>query len=268
MFSVCSHLGGGGGYPGQVQMGGGYPSQVQVGGYPSQVGGTLMGGTPPQVTPPSDLAWWGGTLTGGTPPQVPPVRPLSIRVPPVRSDWGYLRWGTPARYPTFNPPGQTWPGGTPPRVPPQSDLAGGVPWWRRVWQGYPRWGTPVRVPPRPGLMAGYLRWGTPHRGTPHLAGVPPHLDLAGAGVPHRVVLNTPRSVCLLRSRRRTFLFYLSYVLGKDIYCCEHRPHYETILNQLHTKTCFYLQIHEYRVTRTIMKVVKFLLVWREMLDPR
>ena len=108
------------------------------------------------------------TWLGGTPPQVPLVGP---------GQWG----GTPVgRYPTLGtlPPCQTWPGvpvlgGTHLRYPP-SDLA----------RGYPTSGTP---PPlvRPG-------WG---------GGVP----LLGWYPTSGGVLDTPWSVCLLRSRRRTFL---------------------------------------------------------------
>ena len=78
-------------------------------------------------------------------------------------------------------PGQTWPGGLP--------------------KGYPTLGTPCQTWP----------WGTPTRGYPTL-GAPPvgpgqgDPDRARGGTPPRVVLDRPRSVCLLRSRRRTFLF--------------------------------------------------------------
>ena len=93
-------------------------------------------------------------------------------------------------------------GGTPHLRYPPSDLAGGYP-----DQGVPTSGTPIR----PGWGGGVPRWGVPHLrsppvrpgwGVPHLRS--PLSDLA-RGVPHRVVLDTPRSVCLLRSRR-TFLF--------------------------------------------------------------
>ena len=88
--------------------------------------------------------------------------------------------------------------GTPPRVPPQSDLDGE---W--VPQGVPRWETPPWVPPiRPGW--GYPNGGYPTSGTPHRTwmgngGGTPLLQLTDG------VLDTPRSVCILRSRRRTFL---------------------------------------------------------------
>ena len=104
----------------------------------------------------------------------------------------------PGRYPSQVQPGG---GDTPPRVPPPpSDLAGrypdpgGVPHLRyppsQTWLG----GTPPQVPP-PGQtwLGGY-----PDRG----------------GTPPRVVLDTQRSVCLLRSRRRTFL--LSRITVVDV----------------------------------------------------
>ena len=86
-------------------------------------------------------------------------------------------WGT--------PPSWTWPGGYPTMVPPSSC---------QTWLG----DTPARS-----------SWGVPHLGTP-----PPWSDLAWGGTPtrwgtpSRVVLDAPRSVCLVRSRRRTFLLEL------------------------------------------------------------
>ena len=140
MFSICSHLGAGGGrYLGQVQMGG-YPSQVQWGGthlgsplsdlareYPARGcptsgtppvgpgwGGCLTSGTPHQT-------WLGGTLPGGAPPRVPPCQ-----------TWlgGYPARGVPhLRYPPLSDlAGGTPLGGAPPWVPPLSDLVrGGTP---------------------------------------------------------------------------------------------------------------------------------------------
>ena len=91
----------------------------------------------------------------------------------------------------------------------------------------PRGGYPGQVQlggggPQPGPGGGYLSQvqaggfptsSTPHRTWPGGGGT--HIRPGwggypnkGGGVPHRVVLDTPRSVCLLRSRRRTFLFYL------------------------------------------------------------
>ena len=92
---------------------------------------------------------------------------------------GYpILWGTPSweGTPSQGSPGQVW-GGTPswgvPQVPPTSRPGQGTP---------PIWGTP---PPRsrPGRDTPDLGWGTPS---------PP-----------------PRAVCLLRSRRRTFLFNIT-----------------------------------------------------------
>ena len=168
-----------------------YPCKVQLG------WGTLTGGTPPQVPPP-----W--TSLGGTPPRVPP------------SD---LAGGYPDR------------GGTPPQVPPSdlarghqpwippSDLAGGSP-----MGGTPPWvpsirpgqggtltgGTPSRVPPHHWTwLGGTLTGGVPHLGYPPVGpgqGVPQQgVPQWGGGTPSRVVLDTARSACLLRSRRRTFL---------------------------------------------------------------
>ena len=91
----------------------------------------------------------------------------------------------------------------------------GVPQW-----GYPTSGTP---PTRPG---GVPRWGYPNRGYPALG--TPLSDLDG-GYPNRGgtplqltdgVLDKRRSVCLLRSRRRTFLFitkfYMEFQLSKPL----------------------------------------------------
>ena len=74
-------------------------------------------------------------------------------------------------------------------------LAGGVPWLGVPWpggtlaEGYPGWGgTLVKYPPSQVRMGGYPAQG---------------------GYPGRTtegVLTTQRAVCLLRSRRRTFLF--------------------------------------------------------------
>ena len=68
--------------------------------------------------------------------------------------------------------------------------------------GYPTSGTP---PVAPG-------WGVPRWGVPEV-GYPAHRTWPGGGYPtsYRItdgVLDTPRSVCLLRSRRKTFLFVM------------------------------------------------------------
>ena len=98
------------------------------------------------------------------------------------------------------PGGVPWPGGYPGQVPPPARLGWGVPCWGVPWPGgYPGqvppparsgWGgTLVRYPPSQVRMGGYP---------------------AGGGYPGRTtegVLTTRRAVCLLRSRRRTFLFF-------------------------------------------------------------
>ena len=116
----------------------------------------------------------------GGPSQVPPRgRGVPGQVPPLGGSgyppWGGTRSGTP--------------GGVPGQVPPWGGTRSGTP------RGGTRSGTPpvggVRVPP----LGGYpVRWG---------------------GYPVRTtegVLTTRRAVCLLRSRRRTFLFILSILL--------------------------------------------------------
>ena len=95
--------------------------------------------------------------------------------------------------------GDTLPGGYPAGGYP----ARGVPCWGVPCWGYPARGYPHRVPPTwgqdGGRQVGYHTW----QGTPH-----PHQVRMG-GYPVRTtegVLTTQRAVCLLRSRRRTFLF--------------------------------------------------------------
>ena len=124
------------------------------------------------------------------------------------------------------PPGGTWPGNPPGGYP---DPPWGVPGTPLggTWLGTPRGGTqippgvPDWVPPRgvPGPPGGgYLdppggTWlGTPPGGVPDRVpppgGVPDRVPPPG-GYPGRTtegVLTTRRAVCLLRSRRRTFLF--------------------------------------------------------------
>ena len=111
----------------------------------------------------------------------------------ARSRWG---WGTPARSSLV---------GTPPQVP-LSDLAGGYPWWGVPHLGYPYWTWPVGYPSRgyPCTLArGYPNSGTPPSDLAGGWGVP----LLGGTSPQVIdwVLDTPRSVYLLRSRRGTFL---------------------------------------------------------------
>ena len=91
------------------------------------------------------------------------------------------------------------------------DLARGVPhlgYPHQTWPGGPCLGVPhLRYPSTP-IRPG--QWGT-LPGVPHLGYPPirPGQWYPAGGTPPRVtdrVLDTPRSVCLLRSRRRTFLF--------------------------------------------------------------
>ena len=181
---VCLSVHTWGGTPARSRRGGGYPSQVQVGGYPSQVqagGGGVpqpgpgKGGCPSQVQVGGPhLGYPPSDLAGGGLPQwgVP-----HLRYPPIRPGQGVPQWGIPQR-------------GVPHLGYPPSDLARGVPHLRYppsdLARGYPN--------------GGYLTSGTAPS------------DLAGGypdgGVPHRVVPDTPRSVCLLRSHRRTFLFLI------------------------------------------------------------
>ena len=97
------------------------------------------------------------------------------RVPP--------RGGTPVRYPPGGTRVRYPPGGTRVRYPPQ----GGT----RV--RYPPRGDPSQVPPW---------WGVPGSGTP-----PPPPPGGYPGRTTEGVLTTRRAVCLLRSRRRTFLLH-------------------------------------------------------------
>ena len=117
----------------------------------------------------------GGVPRPGPDPGGPGLTRGTTSAPPPPSD---LAGGYPASgYPTSGTPCHTWPGGYP--LPP-SDLAG----------GYPTSGT-TPPPPRRSHLAG----------EGGREGVTPPLVTDG-------VLDTPRSVCLLRSRRRTFLFLI------------------------------------------------------------
>ena len=138
-------------------------------------------------------------------------------------------WGTPASsslgYPTIRPgwvphlgyplsigPGQ----GVPHLRYPTSDLA----------RGYPDGGTHLRSLPPSDLAEGYPTLGTP-------------LPLmGGGGYPTSVVLDTPRSVCLLRSRRRTFLFlFFCFVFFKhSAHALTERQHVQLSTNN-HIKQC-------------------------------
>ena len=147
----------------------------------------------PSIHPPVCLSTLGGG--GGT---------------PARSRWGgqVPQPGPTGGYPTSGTSHRAWPGegvplleGTPPQVPPirpgGGTPGGGVPHLRFSpvgpgWGGVSHLGYPLVGP----------GWGYPTRGTPHLS------DLVG-GTPPWVadgVLDAPRSVCLLRSCRRTFLY--------------------------------------------------------------
>ena len=108
---------------------------------------------------------------------------------------------------------QPGPGGVPKPGPgvPKAGPGGGGTQARSRWGGYP---SQVQV--------GGTPTGGPHLGFPHqtwypTSGTPPGqtwpggAPTGGGGVPHQVVLDTPRSVCLLRSCRRTFLFHLDLV---------------------------------------------------------
>ena len=181
--------------------GGGTPARS------NQLGGVTLMGVPP--------AW--GYPTSGTPTPIVPGwgyppggYPLWVPPPPIGPGWGVphlgtlpldLVGGTPQGVPHLGYPCQTWLGGTPPQVPSNAIVPG--------WGVPPAGGTPPRVPPiRPGwgypLLGGYPTSGTPHQtwlgGTPCRGGTPLR-ETDG-------VLDTPRSVCLLRSRRRTFLFFV------------------------------------------------------------
>ena len=94
-------------------------------------------------------------------------------------------------------------GDTPPWVPPIGPGGG----------GYPCWGVPLLGVPHLGYPHQTWLGGTPVRGYPTPSN-PPQLDLAGGYPTSGGVLDTPRSVCLLRSRRRIFLFCLNSLLSK------------------------------------------------------
>ena len=166
-------------------MGWGYPGQVQAGAVPQP--GPARGVPHPRY-PPSDLA-------RGVPHLKHPIRPgqgvTPVRRTPPWVPLSELAWGVPLPgvphlgYPPIRP-GQ----GVPHLGSPSSDLAGGVP----CQGGTPPWVTPSQT------------W---------LGGTP-----AGGGTPPQVtdgVLDTPRSVCLLRSRRRTFLLNVKLHLGERVF---------------------------------------------------
>ena len=145
---------------------------------------------------------WGGG--GGYPsqvqlgriPQPGPAGGYPLRVPPIRPGWRVpLLGGVPhLRYPH-----QTWAGGYPCqgvphlRYHPLSDLAGGYPC---------RGGISPRVPPHQTWLGVPLLGEYPTSGTSAPSPPPPQVTDG--------VLDTPRSVCLLRSRRRTFLLVTNF----------------------------------------------------------
>ena len=120
--------------------------------------------------------------------------------PPVRPGWGV---------PLLGIPPQTWLG----RYPCQ----GGYPCWGVPHLGYPpvrpgQGSTPARCTPPQVPPIGPGRGGTPTRGVTPAGGYCPHQTWPGGypcqGGTRDGVLDTPRSVCLLRSRRRTFLYQM------------------------------------------------------------
>ena len=180
----------------------------------------------PSIHPSVCPHWLGGG--------VPQPGPDGRGVPQPGPDGGPL----PRGYPTLGTPHWTWPG-----VPwwgvshlryPPSDLVRGYPNW-----GYPTLGTPpiesgwgLDLPPPSQTWLGVPHLGYPplhlargdtltRGGTPPRITPPPPSDLAGGypdgGYPtsYRItdgVLDTPRSVWLLRSRRRTFLLKYSLTI--------------------------------------------------------
>ena len=128
-----------------------------------------LGGYPGQVQP------GGVPQPGGIPPWIPPIRP---------GRGGISWWG----YPTSGTPHQTWLGGYPTSGPPCWTWLGGS-----LTRGYPTSGSPHQTWPVGTPTGGYPTSGSPHQTWP------------GGSTSPRVVLDMPRSVCFLRSHRRTFL---------------------------------------------------------------
>ena len=171
-----------------VHRGGGYPYPIMLCNISQNAMRQRWGGYPDPGYPPGS-----GTPPGGYPGQVPPGGyPGQVPPPGGVPRSGTPQGGTRVRYP---------PGGYPGQVPPPGGYLGQVP-----PQGVPRSGTPWGVP-RSGTR-GVPRSGTPPRGVPR-SDTPPR-----GGYPGRTtegVLTTQRAVCLLRSRRRTFLWYMLWV---------------------------------------------------------
>ena len=157
---------------GQTPGGKGYPARSNWGGRGTLSGPAGGGGIPCQVQ------LGGGTLPGlarEVPCQVQPGGGYPAGGYPAR--WAVPCWGSMGGFPAGL--GGTLPGGTP--------LA------RSGW-GYPAKGGT--------LLGGTLPGYPPRQGTPQPRS-------GGGGYPVRTtkgVLTTRRAVCLLRSRRRTFLF--------------------------------------------------------------
>ena len=133
---------------------------------------------------------------------------------PARSSWGGGTLPGPARGRGGTLPGPAG-GGTLPGPARGSTLLGGYP-----TRGYPAGGYPGRVPPVltwPGGEGGYPGRVPPWQGPPRQGTTPP--DLAGGGGypvwKTEGVVTTRRAVCLLRSRRRTFLLHKTHHLRKS-----------------------------------------------------
>ena len=148
------------------------PPQGGVPGPPAPGGGPDLTGYPP-----GGYLTWPGTPPGGVPG------------PPRGGTWP--DWVPPGGVPG-PPPGGTWPDRVPPRGGTRTP-SGGVP----DLTGYPRGGTRTH----PGGTQ------TPPGGVPDLTwlGTPPG---GGTQLGQQRVFATQRAVCLLRSRRRTFLFII------------------------------------------------------------
>ena len=175
----------------------------QRGGYPDPP----RGGYPGQVPPPGGVTRvryppWGGTRLRypprGYPGQVPPRGGTRVRYPP--------QGGTRLRYPRG--------GGTRVRCPPGGVPGSGTPrggGWVLGSGTPPGRGTRVRYPPPGGGYPGQVPpgGGVPRSGTPPRGGYP--------GRTTEGVLTTRRAVCLLRSRRRTFLFQLFFETAPSLF---------------------------------------------------
>ena len=209
------------------------------------VGGTLAksrpGGTPNYLPPQPGPD---GRGRGGTQSTYPPSRSRwGERVPQGTYPWlgpdrGRVPQGTylpPAKVPTPHP-GPHGGGGTPRYLPHSQGIYPPA----RSRQGGEGWPDPdrgrVRKVPTPSPQPRYLppsrsTWG---RGYPKVpTPPPPPPDRTACGV-----LDTPRSVCLLRSRRRTVLWYFTEVFTPRlyswcVYTARHQDPYSDIKYGLH-----------------------------------